>query len=360
MGNTDFEWTLVEHNPVFIGDYLEPLVDPAPLGERQNTGSWYHMFGTAYFEMQARGTWGAYTLVQMSGDATSDKVTELTQQMLQILRRDPKLQVPANQTLYSKLANQVEQTARKYIFGSPDDPAKYCYNVVGAKIGAWLYQQRLLIKPAIKVPPAPPAGVTMPTFPFGPLPLGNRPPGWKPAQADPDTIISSSPLNITWSDGENTMVLDQASQSLYGYFPASVLPQWEADGQTWGMVWTNTGTDSYRLTLEATDSGWAHLTRQHGSRTLVYPIELTAGEKLTLEIDPASATEPIRRADGSTIVPVETLPAETEAEPDRDSGLLPLLIGAAIALLAFVVVIGLVAVLVVRSRRGRRPPTMRR
>ncbi len=359
MGNTDFEWTLVEHNPAFIGDYLEPLVDPAPLGEGQNTGSWYHMFGTAYFEMQARGTWGAYTLVQMSGDATSDQVTELTQQMLQILRKDPKLQVPANQTLYSKLANQVEQVARKYIFGSPDDPAKYCYNVVGAKIGAWLYQKRLLIKPAIQAPPVPPSGATIPTFPFGPLPLGNRPRGWDPAKVDPDTIISSSPLNITWSDGRETMILDQASQSLYGYFPVSVLPQWEADDETWGIVWTNTGSDSYRLTLEAADSGWAHLTRQHGSRTLVYPIELTAGEKLTLTIDPTSPTEPIKRADGSAIVPVETLPAETEPEPDRDQGLWPPLILAAIGLVSLLVTVGVVVLLVVLSRRGRRPPTMR-
>lgn len=353
LGNTDFEWTMVEHNPGFITQYLSPLVDPAPLGEGQNTGSWYHLFGTAYFEMQARGTWGAYTLVQLTGDALDDRITELAQQIARVMKNDPNLQLRANQTIVSKAANEIEQVARKHIFGSPDDPAKYCFNVTGAKIGAWLYQQRLLIKPAIQPPPSPPPGVTIPTI-FGPLPLGSRPGDWRFDQHDPDTVISSSPLNITWSDGQDTMVLDQGSSSLYGYFPVHVFPQYEADGQTWGMIWTNTGTDAYRLTLQASQSGWAHLTRVHGNQAFVYPIELAEGETLTLQVDPDSPTAPLTRADGTQVLPIELAP-EPVPEPDRDNGDLTLVVlgGLVVALLGG----GLVALGLALARRRRATPS---
>ena len=353
MGNTDFEWTMVEHNPAFITQYLAPLVDPAPLGAGQNTGSWYHLFGTGYFEMQARGTWGAYTLVQLTGDALDDRITELAQQIARAMKNDPNLQLRANQTLVSKAANEIEQVARKHIFGSPDDPAKYCFNVTGAKIGAWLYQQRLTIKAAVQPPPAPPSGVTVPTI-FGPLPIGNRPPGWQIDKHDPDTVISSSPLNITWSDGKNTMVLDQDSSSLYGYFPVHVFPQYEADGQTWGMIWTNTGTDAYELTLQASQSGWAHLTRTHGDRVLVYPIELSGGDALTLKVDPDSPKAPLTRQDGTTIQPIE-LATDPVPEPDRgDGGLGYIVVGLVLAVLGAGLVIA--GVLLVRRRRVTTQP----
>lgn len=302
--------------------------------------------------MQARGTWGAYTLVQLTGDALDDRITELAQQIARAMKDDPNLQLRANQTLVSKAANEIEQVARKHIFGSPDDPAKYCFNVTGAKLGAWLYQQRLRIKSAVPAPPAPPPGVTIPTI-FGPLPLGNRPPGWRIDQHDPDTVISSSPLSITWSDGTDAMVLDQGSSSLYGYFPVHVFPQYEADGQTWGMIWTNTGTDAYQLTLRASASGWAHLTRTHGNQVFVYPIELSEGETLTLHVDPDSTTVPLTREDGTEVLPIELIP-EPVPEPDRDDGDLAFMVVAIILLT--VLGGGLIAVGVLLARRRRAVP----
>jgi len=340
LGNVDYEWTVVEHNPSFITDYLTPLVDPAPLGEGQNTGSWYHLFGTAYFEMQARGTWGAYTLVSTAESKLDADITELHQQLAQVLAADPKLALPANQSLYSRLANQIESVARKRLFGSPDDPSKYCYNVMGAQLGSWLYQGRLTIKPAIEVPPPAPAGTTVPTV-FGDLPKATD-------KDDPDTWISSSPLDITWDDGTNVMTLDQESASLYGYAPFFVLPQYEEATDTWGMVWTGTGT--YTLRMRATQDATAHLTRIVGSTAYVYPLEVTAGETLTLHVDQGHNSASVERAGGGLIAPVMV----ATPEPDAGFGPDPMLVVAGLAVGALILAVALVAVVIVVVRRRRR------
>jgi len=340
MGNVDVEWTMVEHNPAFLTQYLTPLVDPAPLGEGQNTGSWYHLFGTAYFEMQSRGTWGAYTLVSMTEDKLNDQITGLTQQLAGVLATDPKLDRPANRTLYSRLTNEIESVARKLKFESPDDPPKYCYNVMGANIGSWLYQSRVTIKPAIQAPPPPPAGTTVPTI-FGNLP--------KTADKDnPDTWISSSPLDITWDDGTNVMTLDQESASLYGYAPFFVLPQYEEATNTWGMVWTGTGT--YTLRMRATQDGTAHLTRIVGATAYVYPLEVTAGETLTLHVDQGHNSASVERAGGGLITPLVI----ATPEPDSGFGPEPILIVAGLAVGALVLAVALVTVITIVVRRRRR------
>lgn len=126
LGNVDYEWTFVEHNPSFIADHLTPLVDPQPLGEGQNSGSWYHLFGTAYFEMQARGEWGVNTYVNTYLSAAESTlnadIAKLHQQLADVLQADPQLTQSASQTRYSRLANEIEKVARKRLFGSPDDP----------------------------------------------------------------------------------------------------------------------------------------------------------------------------------------------------------------------------------------------
>ncbi|MGB7962159.1 MAG: zinc ribbon domain-containing protein [Propionicimonas sp.] len=340
MGNVDVEWTMVEFNPDFLTQYLTPLVDPAPLGVGQNTGSWYHLFGTAYFEMQARGTWGAYTLVSMTDDKLNDQITQLSQQLASMLATDPNLELPANQTLYSRLTNEIESVARKRIFGSPDDPSKYCYNVMGASIGSWLYQSRVTIKPAIQPPPPPPAGTKVPTI-FGDLPKTVD-------KDDPDTWISSSPLDITWDDGTNVMTLDQDSASLYGYAPFFVLPQYEEATDTWGMVWTSAGT--YTLRMRATQDGTTHLTRIVGSTAYVYPLQVTADETLTLHVDQGHYSAAVERAGGGLIAPVVI----GTPEPDAGFGLEPILVVAGLAMGALVLAVVLATVVIIVVRRRRR------
>jgi len=311
---TDSDQTLtqVEWNPSFISEYFAPLISPEPLGVGQNNGAWYHLFGVAYFEMQARGTWGAYTLVQLTGDASMEMINQKLGEMLKVLKQDPELKVPTNQSLYSDLANETEQLARKYIFLSPDDPMKYCYNVWGAQLGAWLYRNRLAIKPALQLPPSPPRGVTIPTI-FGPMPLDSRPTGDSVDKNNPDTWISSSPMKITWENSQYKMVLDQQSNSLYGYFPVNVFPMYEQDTNTWGMVWVQTGSDDYRITLEATQDGWAHLTRSNSGQTQVYPIALKAGDKLTLDTSASQPTPALVRSNGNIITPIDLTPASNNS-----------------------------------------------
>jgi hypothetical protein len=304
FGNDDQDATLVEFNPQFIRDYLQPMVNPEPLGDGQNSGAWYHLFGVTYFEMQARGTWGAYTMLQLTNDLPMDVLNQKVDEVLKILKDDPELKLPSNRSLYSILTNEVEQLARKYFFGSPDDPMKYCYNVWGAQLGAWLYKNRLEIKSAIPMPAEPPRGMGNPSL-FGPLPLSSRPNDYKIDKRNPDTWFSSSPLKITWENSQYKMVLDQASNSLYGYFPVNILPNYEEATQTWGMTWVQTGTDDYRMTLEATQSGWAHLTRTNNGQTQVYPIFLQAGETLTLDLSAAAPAPDLVRANGQKITPLD-------------------------------------------------------
>lgn len=45
-----------------------------------------------------------------------------------------------------------------------------------------------------------------------------------------------SPANVTWTGNGHTMTLDQETQSLTGYYPLVLVPVYEADTDTWGLI----------------------------------------------------------------------------------------------------------------------------
>jgi hypothetical protein len=102
------------------------------------------------------------------------------------------------------------------------------------------------------------------------------------------------------------MTLDQRGNDITGDFPVQVLPYYEPDTKTWGLVWSELSDRPYELTLEATQGGWAHITRMAGSGkgTFVYAIPLQPGERFTLAMDPTRPDAPMQKAGGGTITPL--------------------------------------------------------
>jgi len=284
---SDHELTGVGRSPEFITAYVEPLVDPPPLGPDQNTGALYHLFGMAYFELQARGAYSEAIAVEWAGEGVA-LGAELVK-MRSILASDPQLGKPGTLSAYATLANEAEQVYRKYWDGSPDDPWKYCYNLFAARIGTWLYNERML-RTGVPVAPLPPG---MSDTVLGPLP-------------DATVSISASPLDVTFSGGGRTMTLEQASESLRGEYPVSITPFFEEDTGSWGAVWRELTPEPYELRLTATAAGWAHLTRLPAGtdEVLVYAMPLEPGETFVLPVRPGVNATPMTSSRGTTITPV--------------------------------------------------------
>lgn len=138
--------TGIQPDRAFFGRYLEtirggrlpsnPKKDPLA---GDNAGPWYHLFGTAFFEIQARGdqvagmtrgALGAPANTGLVGVGTAQRIVNYVNGII----RDPNTPSAA-----STAANDLEQLVRKYFTGSVPDPEKYCFNVWGAKMGAWLF-----------------------------------------------------------------------------------------------------------------------------------------------------------------------------------------------------------------------------
>lgn len=86
-----------------------------------NAGPWYHLFGTAYFELQVQAELGSVLTDALSGEP------------------GPRPTPPPGaqpETRASRVANALEQYYREYLGGNAPDPEKYCFNVWGAKLGA--------------------------------------------------------------------------------------------------------------------------------------------------------------------------------------------------------------------------------
>ena len=104
---------------------------PRPLPETKpdpfagdNAGPWYHLFGTAFFEMQVQGELGSVLADALDGTPAPGAAG------LAPGKVDP--------TSASQVANALEQYYRELLGRNVPDPEKYCFNVWGARIGAKL------------------------------------------------------------------------------------------------------------------------------------------------------------------------------------------------------------------------------
>ena len=308
LGSTDRALTGVEHAPDVFKDYIEPFIDPPPQGPDQNSGAVYHLFGTAYFELQAQGAYGEGLVAEWVGFGEGTRAANRLERALQeakaLLSSDPRLDRPASRTTYSKLANEAEQLYREVVNRARSDPWKYCYNVFGARIGAWLYQERLLRRGLPGLSQA--IGSLRQTF---------------SEAVDRGLSIGASPVNVRWSGGGRSMTLDQRKGALTGEFPVRVLPYAEDDG-SWGFASSELTEEPYELTFEGTATGWAHFTRTdpRSDDVYVYALPLAPGRTFTLAVRPGAVGAPMRGPRGESVVPVRLgVPASTGGQGGGDS-----------------------------------------
>lgn len=340
----DSTLTGVAPNPAFIDRYLTPLRTDASPDRGTHYGDWYHLFGTAYFEAYVKSEWGAAQALGIV-DGAYDEARALVS--------PDTYGDPSDPSSISKAANGVEQWLRSTKIGGNQagDPQKYCVNVYGAKLGAWLYNHR--IKRGSVTSTAAPA----------PVP----PPRWDQSlQGESYLNLVYSPVSVTWEGDGQKMVLDQRTASLSGYYPVSIVPYYEEKVGTWGVAWYDAGDRAYRVTFEAVKDGGMHLVRvERGTgQVAVYAPQLRLGEKLIVDVAPGRPDPRMARPDGAPVEPTLTRipplaePAETapdlmgELDPEEEESLEDPALGGAVLLLGASTVVGL-AIVVARRRPGR-------
>ena len=278
--------TDVSQDLEFIRQRLEPSL--VRRNDLQDAGIWYHLFGTAYFEMQARGNWGGYTLWNSTVTPASDRLFDALNTLNQALGGDPTLLSDETRTVVNSAAIEFEQWYRWYNDHQEDDPDKYCYNYFGAQLGAWLYRSKL---PALAgSQPAPAQPPQQMTF-LGPLPA---------ALFGQQITVSLSPVDLVWEAGDRRLTLQQSSASLTGDLPLVVLPFYEADTRTWGVAWSHADTP-YTLKLQATEDGYAHLLTLHAGAAYLHSLPLVRGERFEIALDPQRPPAAVLGADGVRI-----------------------------------------------------------
>lgn len=186
----DGNFTGISQNLTFFTEYLQTirgdkLATPPAGGDGlagDYAGPWYHLFGTTFFELQVRGAQlGAVAQPINPFDNPGTGVLSLTNaQWIMSLFNSGEF----NPTMDSTLANSMEQYYREYLGGRTPDPEKYCFNVWGANMGAWLFnsltpslgpagaaQPQPVIPPPAVTPQPQPQPQPAPSLPSG---------GWAP------------------------------------------------------------------------------------------------------------------------------------------------------------------------------------
>lgn len=278
--------TDVSQNIPFIKAHLETSL--VRHNDLQDAGIWYHLFGTAYFEIQARGNWGGYTLWNSTVTPVSDRLFDALKRLNEALGGDPALLSQETRTVANSAAIEFEQWYRWFKDNQEDDPDKYCYNYFGAQLGSWLYREKL---PALggqaPAPAQPPQQMSI----IGAIPAPYSGQVW---------MVSLSPMDLAWEAGGKRLSLQQSSGTLTGDLPLAVLPFFEADTRSWGMAWSS-GDTPYTLKLQATQDGYAHLLTLQRGAVYLHPLPLVRGQRFEIAVDPQQPPAAVIREDGQRI-----------------------------------------------------------
>lgn len=322
----DSRFTGIDRDPSFFTKYLRPIRDGADQG-----GPYYHLFGTAYFEAMNRGSWNPINFLP-----NLPIVQPVLEEVASLAGYETDSSVDLTMTSWA--ANWKEQSVRQSSVGGSQsaDPEKFCVNIWGANLGAWLYNGGVHSRF-----PAPPATVPQEVIE-----------NWdKEVELVGGATFSGkqvkvvySPVSVTWEGNGYRMVLDQKTGSVYGYYPVVLLPFYEEKIGTWGVAWVDVLDAPYSVTLEGSQDGEAHLLVADPLRaqTALYAAKVHTGEILTVALDPQSVGGAMTAKDGRTVQPV--LGALTPKPPADYTGA------------ALVAVAGVVALVIARRRRGRKAP----
>jgi hypothetical protein len=274
-----------------------------------NGGPWYHMFGTAYFEVVAKGDWGpwiaggATAALWGAGIVTGGGALALGT-LSAVATAWQHTSQASGTTVGSRIANGVEQMVRESRIGGSNspDPEKFCFNVWGAQIGAKLY----------KAAPYRTTRRFRGLFSSLPEPSPSPPPRFDPLEriGSPRFVNAmGSPFSVWWTSGTMQMLLDQGSSPnnarLIGGVPGFMTPIYEGD--SWGAVWTDPGNDSQSVTFEATHAGAVlHFVRtdtQTGQAAFYEATATRAHQRFSVNLDPVTVAPSFSRDDGLIVKP---------------------------------------------------------
>lgn len=317
----DSEFTGIDADREFFTTYLIPLRGfAAEEGEGDpfdNSGVWYHLFGSMFFEMQSKGESGPLTrslLHQFS--LPYDALLYLHDGHL------PDFGLRPNDTTYaSRFANRFEQFVRHYSSGRTGDPEKYCVNVWAAQLGASMFRLMtendgfrlgsggakygpLELKPYSQALPDRLRDLIDAARQLS-LPV-QRLPYSVADETFPASGSAGSPVTIIWESDEGVMVFHQESQALYGDAPVLMLPVYDADTDTWGASWFDFHTEPYSMTFEGVETGILHFTLSEPEIGLAatWVADVDQNDVLSLDVVPGTVESTLVRADGSRIEPI--------------------------------------------------------
>lgn len=246
-----------------------------PLRDGENGGPWYHLFGTAYFEMKTKGDWGltavtgvgAWTVVQYGayavGAAASAPVSGPAWLALgglaYLLQRTGSVSETSG---LSRVANGFEQWLRTSAMAADNhvaDAEKFCLNIWGAQIGRELYdllpgRTARALRGLLSELPQPSDLDASPAGAGTLVPLTAPDGGW--TQDSRYVTVVGSPYSMWFDAGSQTMLLDQVgppeSARLVGHIDGLVVvPVYEAESASWGVAFSGAATALQRIVFEA-------------------------------------------------------------------------------------------------------------
>ena len=302
----------VESSPEGVLADSGALIDTylVPLRDGENGGPWYHLFGTAYFEVVARGDWGPWLSTGAAAAAWGTGMiatgggAALALGAVALAAVWSGTSSTSGTTGASRVANGLEQVVRETGFrdraANRPDPEKFCFNVWGAQLGAKLYKQLPYRS----------------TRRFRGLVSGLPEPELSPT-IDPLSRIGSprfvnalgSPYSVWWSEGTMRMLLDQghspADARLLGGVPGFVMPIFE--GESWGVAWADPQNDAQLVVFEAARPGavlhYVRTDTQTGKTAIYEATAARAGQQYSMDLDPVTLAPSLTRSDGMVVTP---------------------------------------------------------
>lgn len=325
---SDPELTAVRRDDAFFEKYVEVIRDDHPHVKalRDKGGPVYHIFGSAFFEMQMQGDLGplpsllaAYDLItesdakQATASPSNEKQEETEPSLTPSILEAAIEQWYKPETAASRVANAYEQFLRMR-GEKPNDPEKYCFNIWAARMGARLWER---LGGSVFTSPWGSIGAPQADIPSSGFMGFNPAPPEIPKILKPLVEIHKSPVSVAWESGGKSMLFDQDSQSLHGYFPGVViLPFYERDSQTWGAISFDFTRQPHRKTYRATANGDVHILRidMATRQASMHAMQVTRGEIYTMNVGSDPISSKLTRADGKSIEPVLiSLPATQDA-----------------------------------------------
>jgi hypothetical protein len=417
----DVEFTGVETDRAFFTTYLSPIrgfeEEELPDDPFDNSGVWYHLFGTMFYELQTKSDKDMIGPSLLGVAAVPGEVIVSAHE-----GNLPKFgREPHDPTYGSDFSNRFEQFTRHYV-GRKPDPEKYCINVWGSQVAADLFDHAFLhamapdwrvtdpdfdpgdpvigMKDDYRIGAKPHSDIVhvelreryerlqrffidqTPAAPTPRLQRPQEPPGDVPAGGS-----AGSPVSITWHSDAGTLILHQPSRGLYGDAPLLLIPIYDLETHTWGASWFDFHSEPYTMFFEGSESGTMYLTLFEPEIGLAgtWSAPVVEGDRLSLDVVPGRVDFPLVREDGSEIAPIisqlppldlsdvsppDTPPAPgpgtepgqerppTDTDGSGDGGL-----GPGVVLLGIGLVLGLgglaiLALIIMLVRRGSKSPPL--